>query len=121
MKSAHVGIRVSDLGRSLDFYVSGLGCDLSHRIELEGLSIAFVKAGSTTFELIQKDESFSHNGSIHLAFSVDDMSRAIEDLSSRGIDLSGTSPRPFQDGVILFFKGPDGETLELCQGVGTAK
>ncbi len=121
MRSAHVGLRVSNLDRSLDFYVSGLGCDLSHRVELEGLSIAFIKAGPTTFELIQKDEPFSHNGSIHLAFSVDDMSTAIEELNSRGIDLSGISPRPFQDGVILFFKGPDGETLELCQGVGTAK
>lgn len=121
MISAHVGVKVSDLERSLNFYVSGLGCRLSHRIEIENLKIAFVAAGPTTFELIQKGGDFCHNGSIHLAFSVDDMSKAIDDLTSRGIDLSGKSPRPFQGGSILFFNGPDGETLELCQGVGTAK
>lgn len=121
MKSAHIGIKVSDLERSLDFYTSGLGCKLSHRMDLEGLKIAFVTAGSTTFELVQKDEPFCHNGSIHLAFSVDDISETVKDLASRGIDLSGSSPRSFQGGAILFFHGPDGETLELCQGVGTAK
>lgn len=119
MISAHVGLRVSDLDRSLDFYVSGLGCRLGHRLDLDGTRIAFISAGTTTFELIQKDGDFSHNGSIHLAFSVEDMSRAIDELSSRGIDLSENPPRRFQDGMIMFFKGPDGETLELCQGVGT--
>lgn len=121
MNSAHVGIRVSNLDRSLDFYLSGLGCNLSHRLDLGELKIAFVTAGSTTFELIQKDEPFCHNGSIHLAFSVGDLEQAMKDLTSRGIDLSEASPRSFQEGKIVFFKGPDGETLELCQGVGTAK
>ncbi len=122
MKSAHVGIRISDMDRSLRFYVDGMGCVLHRKIDGDGMNLAFLTAGDGTLELVRKDGPMpEHTGAIHMAFSVGNMEKAMERLRSMGIDLGRSSPRPFQDGTIFFFNGPDGETIELCQGVGTAE
>ncbi|MCF4114571.1 MULTISPECIES: VOC family protein [Dethiosulfovibrio] len=120
MRSAHIGIRVSDLERSLSFYVDKLGCRLSHRIDTPTSRLAFITAGDTTFELVEKAPMTEHNGAIHLAFVVEDMDETVKKLEESGVHLDKNEVIPFQEGKILFFQGPDGETLELCQDVGTA-
>ena len=50
---AHIGVRVSDMQRSLKFYVNELGFELTHLYERPGgTQLGFVQAGTCIIELI---------------------------------------------------------------------
>jgi catechol 2,3-dioxygenase-like lactoylglutathione lyase family enzyme len=58
----------------------------------------------------------------HLCFQVDDIEKTVEELNAKGITFLSTpvtiSPQhPFFSGVrFCYFRGPDGEVLEILQG-----
>lgn len=120
MRSAHIGIKVSDIEKSLAFYVDGLGGTLAKEIKKGDMRIAFVKEGDTLLELVEQQRPPHHSDAIHLAFVVEDLEKTLEEFRSKGIDLGDGIPINFGEGCIFFFNGPDGERIELCQGVGTA-
>lgn len=119
MRSAHIGLKVSDIEKSIAFYVDGLGGTLAKEIKKGDTKIAFVKEGDTLLELVEQEVAPHHSDAIHLAFVVENLEKALEDLKDKGIDLGEGMPINFGDGCIFFFNGPDGERVELCQGVGT--
>ena len=116
----HIGIMVTDLNRSEEFYTEVIGCRKSGKIENDDVRIAFMDFTNGTIELVQLmkgDEEIYQSPHSHLAFTVDDIDQEFDRVKSLGIETVEDSPRDFSGGRLFFFKGPDGEHLEFCQGI----
>lgn len=118
-KVEHIGIFVRDMDRSVRFYTEVLGLPLTRRVKVrEGVEAAFLAIGDSEIELLcrQGEYSFAAEGIVnHLAFRVDDVAAVLEHLRQHGVELIHQQPVELGAlGVrIAFFKGPDGEKLEL--------
>lgn len=136
----HVGVPVSSLRRSLDFYETAFGiqpdfiADVEHdeRIsEAVGVSnakirVAFVTIGDTRIELLEYVQPRGRPyrgrncdvGAIHICFEVDDVWETYEELRAKGI-MFARPPIPLPDGpppggcTFAYFKDPDGLQLEI--------
>lgn len=144
----HTSYTISDLERSLEFYVGLLGCELLWRreigeryfSEIVGFPGSRVKAahlripGSShvieLFEYLQPrgepaDVRTNNPGSSHLSLLVDDLASAYRSLKTKGVRFR-SPPVPIDAGVnvagyALYMLDPDGITVELFQpppGVG---
>jgi lactoylglutathione lyase len=91
----YVGIRVKDLDRSVDFYTKLLGMKVKERLkinETKGEIVDLVSEDERfTLELNHYKKDSPHNttyivgeGLDHLAFDVDDLDKAIEEMRSEG-------------------------------------
>lgn len=117
-KLAHVGLRVRDLEHSKKFYEIVMGFHLEKGLDLGETRLAFLSGEGMTLELVEKKHMpYPGDGvaPMHLAFHVDDVRAEIKRLKELEVPLESEEPIPFQGGYIFFFKGPDGESLELCQ------
>jgi lactoylglutathione lyase len=117
-KMAHVGLRVRDLEHSKNFYETVMGFHLEKSLDLGETRLAFMELGDMALELVEKKHMpYPGEGPapMHLAFHVDNVRTEIERLKELQVPLNSDEPIPFQGGYIFFFKGPDGESLELCQ------
>ena len=121
---AHVGIFVRDLAASIKFYRDILDFTVYHENSLdEGancIRIAFLSSGTCALELVQLPVVNDRTaGTIdHLSFSVVNIEKVKRVLQSRGIqfdtDEITLAPHFFERGDRwIFFKGPDGERLEI--------
>ncbi|HUV93724.1 MAG TPA: VOC family protein [Anaerolineae bacterium] len=134
----HIGITVSDLERSIEFYRDMLGMTLRSEGELTGERIskivglqgthiksAYLAAGDLVLELFQYLEPAGGKqkaslrqidvGHYHLAFLVDDIDDAYEKLTARGVRFSD-APQHFENGGgAIYFWDPDGVALEFIQ------
>ena len=121
----HIGVFVKDIDKSVDFYTNVLGFECYHRAEIpdkDGLTrIAFVKSGTCILELVQfpvvpekKDGPVDH-----IAMAVDDIDAVQARLKEKGIAFETESPihlpQVMNGCKYIFFRGPDGEHLELNQ------
>lgn len=118
-KAEHVGIMVSDLDRSVKFYTEVLGLKLRERIDSPQTGWAFLVVGDTEIELIWKkgaEFNYAEQGLVnHLAFTVDNVADALAHLRKHGVELIHEEPvyaAPLR-ARLAFFKGPDGERLEV--------
>lgn len=121
-KLEHVGVMVSDLEVSINFYGSVLGLDLLDRFPAnEATELAFLgdrESGQVIVELIcGKDNRFPDEGKVHhIAFTVDDLEEEIARLTTLKVHFTQSDISTLANGSkYIFFKGPDGETLELFQ------
>jgi lactoylglutathione lyase len=119
-KAEHVGIRVSDMDRSIAWYTQVLGLTLRKRVRMnEETELAFLPIGEVELELIfktnQPPEPKREGVVHHLAFTVDDVAEALSRLREHGVELINEEPiyREKLSAQIAFFYGPDGERLEL--------
>lgn len=132
----HVSLTVEDIERSVAFYrdILGMEVEMEPR-ELRGpllaritgypgahLRVAFVRLGDFRIELIQylyplgKNYALGLNdiGSLHIAFSVDNVQEAYERLLRRGVRFKCLPGRSREDGPpLVFLYDPDGYPLEL--------
>src|SRR5690606_5917428 len=102
--------------RSIAFYRDVLSLQLIERKEVRHLRLAFLKIGDTELELIEGAQGYEEADGIvnHLAFSVANADEALERLRAHDVELIDQAPREIWDGCrIAFFRGPDGEKLEL--------
>ena len=92
----HVGVAVTDLDRSIDFYASVFGFSLLRRTTVN----AYLHLGEDLLELMHsespraqacpgteagwREEMFRHVGLNHIGFRVDDLDAAIEQIERRG-------------------------------------
>ncbi len=139
----HIGITVSDLERSIDFYYRILGLEfakaptgifggkeLSRGVGVPGASLRLVmfKAGSTLIELIEYSapespvsEPLPNNGygASHVAFEVDDIEYEKKRLEDQGVyflsDINVVNERPFAAWKWVYFLDPDGISHELVE------
>jgi catechol 2,3-dioxygenase-like lactoylglutathione lyase family enzyme len=114
---AHVCLSVKNLEASLEFYESALG--FSRRF-------SFIKRGKTVgvylqiadrvyLEMFEKPGGAATNtGIVHICFETDDIDRAIQTLTSRGVVCSPKklgADRSWQ----TWISDPDGNRIELHQ------
>jgi len=119
----HVTLVVKNLEASKQFYVDLLGME---EVPRPAFSFAgsWFQAGNTQIHLILEHTESGSAGNVqpdervksrthHLAFLVEDATKAAEQLTGKGIDLiSGPRPRP--DGAIqVFLNDPDGHVVEI--------
>jgi lactoylglutathione lyase len=120
-KVEHIGIQVRNLDRSIKFYSEVLGLPLRKRLRLnETTELAFLALGESEIELICKsaEYTFAKEGIVnHLTFRVEDIASMLERLRKHRVELIHEQPLVVEKlGTrIAFFRGPDGEKLELFE------
>jgi glyoxylase I family protein len=115
----HIGIVVSDMDRSLQFYTEGLGLELLRRRETGGQSSAALKAGDAEINVFCNPDPVAPgdarpHGMDHLCLSMDSatIEGLIAALREAGIGIA-SGPVARSDGTALFVRDPDGNRVEL--------
>lgn len=125
----HIGIAVKSLDTAIPYWenILGLKCYSIEEVADQKVKTAFFKVGQTKIELL---ESTSPEGSIgkfiekkgegihHLAFAVNGVEGALEEVESNGIQLIDKTPRAGAEGLTIAFLHPKstfGVLTELCE------
>jgi len=121
-KFMYVGIRVTNLERSIDFYTNILGMKVSGRSKIkqtkgETVGLQTEKDGFTLeLNYYEKDSPYNTKyvvgeGLDHLAFKVDDLDKALEEAKKAG---HRTILQMKADGSCwAYIEDPDGNWIEL--------
>ncbi len=126
----HVGIIVGDLDDAVQSFTEHLGLKLDH-VEQYGneLDIAFLPCGEALLELIKPRSDQGANadylrengpGIQHVAFEVDDIGAALEELDRHGVKALGDAPMSGAGGTRIAFLDPQafgGILVELCEPI----
>jgi catechol 2,3-dioxygenase-like lactoylglutathione lyase family enzyme len=113
LKEANVTVMISEMNRSIKFYVETLGLKLKSKhadqfaeVECGGLTIALHPA-------VERGPRPGNSESLSVGFGVDDIDEAMASLKSKGVTFGRVS----NDGPVklAFFKDPDGNPLYLAQ------
>ena len=131
-----MGLCVSDMERSLEFYRDFLGMEVLMELEITDdriervigekgaqCRIAHLELGGNILELFQyhrpegkniaKDLRQCDIGLTHLGFEIDDFHLHVEQLRQRKVEFLA-EPVEFRPGVwVVYFRGPDGEVCEF--------
>ena len=137
----HIGVTVTDLERSIDWYTQVLGrsptpvasnggprlaraLGLGDDVELR---YAFFELENVLFELVcysapdsrPNDRLVSDVGAVHVCFEVSDIEAAQERLRALGVEFA-SEPLDLVDGPMkgvryVYFRDPDGVALQLLQ------
>jgi catechol 2,3-dioxygenase-like lactoylglutathione lyase family enzyme len=137
----HTGITVTNLDRSLSFWRDVLGFELSHRAHHTGdlasevtgvpgaeISIAVLKGYGHKIELLEylapPERKYVELrpcdvGSVHVAFTVDDLDAVLGAIGASGWKASG-QPQVLKSGPnagkrVAYVRDPDGTTIEFMQ------
>jgi lactoylglutathione lyase len=122
MRTLHLGLRVTDLERSLAFYAA-LGYEIVGEVPETGLGhLTMLKLPGDEFVTIEvvhdpdgapvDDESRLS----HFVIQVDDMAATFAQLAERGIDAEApTSPDGSDDFRTTWIVDPDGNRIEFVQ------
>jgi glyoxylase I family protein len=120
----HVSMRVRDLDKSIRFYSEGLGFVKRFSWGQDPKKTVLMDTGDGNyFEISQGNPDHVYGDGVfrHFALRVDDCDTALEVARAAGAevtvetrDVSISSEPPLQL-RIAFFKGPDGELIELFQ------
>ncbi len=121
-KVDHVGIRVSDKARSIEFYealgfetLADIGFDQGHPVIMQhpsGVVINLLGPSNTANDtniLMDVDEKYP--GITHVSFKVASMDKARSFLKDRGITLTGEFT--FKGMHAIFIRDPDRNVIEL--------
>ncbi|MBT2368395.1 VOC family protein [Streptomyces sp. ISL-10] len=119
----HVGLNVTDLGRSLPFYADALGFEVLGEGKEDGRRFAFLgRDGTLALTLWQQAGSAfetTRAGLHHLAFeaaSIDEVRAAETRLKGLGVDFAYDGVVAHREGAAsggIFFHDPDGTRLEI--------
>lgn len=129
LKIDHIGVAVENLEKSLQIYSGLLGLESGGTEEVaeQKVKVAFIPVGESEIELI---ESTSPDGPIarfiasrgpgiqHIAFRVEDIEKALEELKAQGVRLIDEKPRYGAGGARIAFLHPketQGVLVELCE------
>jgi methylmalonyl-CoA/ethylmalonyl-CoA epimerase len=114
----HLGVAVDDLDGALATYERLFGAELEHRetVEEQGVEAASLRIGSDRVELLAalgEDTPvgrFLANrgpGMHHVAYEVDDVGAALDELAAEGAELVDERPRRGLFGLEVAFVHPD--------------
>ncbi len=128
-KVDHIGVAVANLDEALKFYTEVLGLNLEgvEVVEDQKVKVAFLPVGDTEIELL---ESTDPEGPIakyiekkgagiqHIAFRVDDIEKALDEMRRKGVRLIDEKPRYGAGGAKIAFLHPKstyGVLVELSE------
>ena len=131
-KVDHIGIAVSNLEESVKFYEEILGLKLQgiETVEEQKVKVAFLPVGDTEVELLEATTPDSPiakfiekkgQGVQHIAFRVENIEKALEEMKGKGVKLIDEKPRYGAGGAKIAFlhpKSTNGVLIELCERKG---
>jgi methylmalonyl-CoA/ethylmalonyl-CoA epimerase len=127
----HIGIAVDDLQAACALYEQLLGVK-HYKIEevaSEKVRTAFFRTGETKIELLEAMSDDSPiarfirkrgTGVHHVAFAVDDIHHAMQEMRKQGFRLVNVEPKRGADNKLVCFihpKSVGGVLIELCQDI----
>lgn len=122
---AHIGVFVSDLERSMKFYTENLGFESEGMDDLGATKLGFLKNGTCLIELVCHSTYTNPptRGIVdHICLEVENIEEVVETLKASGIPMENDASVGFSDKIRggvknIFFRGPDGERIELMEYV----
>ncbi|SNT23609.1 methylmalonyl-CoA epimerase [Anaerovirgula multivorans] len=128
-KVDHIGIAVKNLDETLKFYqeILGLECIGTEVVEEQKVKVAFLPVGDTEVELLESTEEDGPiakfiekkgEGIQHIAFRVDNIEKAIENMKAKGVKMIDEKPRYGAGGAKIAFchpKSTNGVLVELSE------
>lgn len=125
----HIGIAVSNLDEAIAYYegVLGLTCYAVEEVADQKVRTAFFKVGDAKIELLESTDpegpigKFIENkgpGIHHIAFCVDAVNNALNEVEAQGIRLIDKTSRKGAEGLNIAFlhpKSTGGVLTELCE------
>lgn len=132
LKIDHLGIAVSSIDSRKDFWTDVLGLEFAgtETVTEQKVTTAFLPVGESEVELL---ESTSPDGPVakyiekrgegmqHIAFRVENIEEALQELKAKGIQLIDQTPRMGAGGAKIAFlhpKATGGILVELCERNG---
>ena len=116
-KIAHIGVAVKNIEEAEKFYSEVLSLKIQDRESLKEIKASFIPVGDTAVELLQsttpegvinKFIEKKGEGIHHIAYHVDNIDKALEDLKARGIPLIDEKPRKGAHNSKVAFLNPKG-------------
>jgi lactoylglutathione lyase len=122
MRTLHLGLRVADPDRAVEFYTA-VGYEVVGRVpDTSAGQLTMLKLrddDSVTLELVFDDTGAGRHpgtGLSHFVIQVDAMQATVDDLRAKGIDVSEPeSPDGSADFLTSWITDPDGNRIELVQ------
>ena len=128
----HIGIGVSDLAATKEFYKNTLGIEHlpeDEVVEEQKVKVSFFPCGDAELEFLESttpdgpigkfiEKNGGRNGIQHVALRVDNIEAAIADLMEKGVRMIDEKPRYGAGGSAIAFihpKATGGVLHELCQ------
>ncbi|WP_438310612.1 methylmalonyl-CoA epimerase [Sporosarcina sp. FA9] len=128
-KVDHIGIAVTNMDETINYYIHTLGLKLIaiEKVESQKVRVAFIDAGNIKLELL---EAIGDDGPIskfiakrgegvhHIAFGVSDIRTRLSELKEKGVQLLQDEPKLGAGGAEVAFLHPKssyGVLYELCQ------
>ncbi len=125
----HIAIAVKSLGESIPFYenVFGLKCYSIEEVKEQKVKTAFFKVGQTKIELLEATDPESPVGKFiekkgeglhHIAFAVNGIENALNEMETKGVRLIDKKPRKGAEGLDIAFLHPKstfGVLTEFCE------
>ncbi|MCC8034474.1 MAG: methylmalonyl-CoA epimerase [Rikenellaceae bacterium] len=125
----HLGIAVKSLEEAIPYWenILGLECYNIEEVADQKVKTAFFKVGDVKIELLEATSQDSPvakfiekkgQGVHHIAFAVDGIEEALEEVSSKGIELIDKAPRKGAEGLDIAFLHPKstfGVLTEFCE------
>ncbi len=119
MKYLHTMVRVTDIDKSLDFYVNKLGLREVRRMERPEGRYTLIFLAAPGDESAQVELTYNWDAEAygegrnfgHLAYEVDNIYETCQRLLDGGVTIN----RPPRDGRMAFIRSPDNISIELLQ------
>ena len=114
----HLGVAVENLDEALDTYERLFGAELEHRetVADQGVEAASLRLGAGRVELLASLGAETPVGKFlakrgpgmhHVAYDVDDLPGALDELAGKGAELIDAEPRQGLFGLEVAFVHPD--------------
>jgi methylmalonyl-CoA/ethylmalonyl-CoA epimerase len=125
----HIGIAVKNLGPAEKFYSEVLGLVVQEHeiVEDQKVKVSFIPVSGSEVELLESTDpagpvsryiEAKGEGIQHLAFRVENLDEALEELKEKGVRLIDRQPRKGAGGARIAFIHPAetaGVLIELCE------
>ncbi len=125
----HIGIAVENLEESIHYYeeVLGLKCYAIEEVPDQKVKTAFFQIGDTKIELLESTDPDGPIGKFiekkgpgihHLAFAVENIDQALQEVKDKGIRLIDQESRLGAEGLNIGFlhpKSTGGVLTEFCE------